>query len=125
MDETTKNKLKKRLLAEKKRVEEALHIVSDSTHETLSERGNQPIFPDYGDDNYTELEDNSPNEVADYAGNVGVTANLDDEINRINKALASIEEGTYGTCDVCGKEIDPKRLEVYPAATKCVKCIEK
>ncbi len=40
----------------------------------------------------------------------------------VNRALAKIDEGTYGLCDVCGKPIAPARLEALPAASLCVEC---
>ncbi len=39
----------------------------------------------------------------------------------IDRALAKLDEGTYGTCDVCGEPIPAGRLEALPWATRCVK----
>ena len=39
----------------------------------------------------------------------------------IDRALAKLDEGTYGTCDVCGEPIPEGRLEALPWATRCVK----
>lgn len=44
---------------------------------------------------------------------------------RITLALASIRKGTYGKCEVCGKAIEPARLEAMPTATKCMSCSNK
>jgi len=41
---------------------------------------------------------------------------------QIRKALAAINLGRYGKCEVCGKPIDKARLEAYPAATTCIEC---
>jgi DnaK suppressor protein len=38
----------------------------------------------------------------------------------IDRALAKVDEGTYGTCDVCGEPIPEGRLEALPWATRCV-----
>ena len=35
-------------------------------------------------------------------------------------ALARMDEGTYGICEVCGKEIPVARLEAVPHATLCI-----
>jgi DnaK suppressor protein len=43
-------------------------------------------------------------------------------ITEIDRALAKIEEGTYGTCDGCGRPIPPGRLEARPATALCVEC---
>ena len=43
-----------------------------------------------------------------------------DRLEKINAALQSIDEGTYGKCSVCGKEIEPQRLDAEPIATTCI-----
>jgi len=46
------------------------------------------------------------------------------EYKRIVNALQKIEDGTYGECIDCNKEIAPKRLRSYPNASRCVACQE-
>jgi RNA polymerase-binding protein DksA len=43
----------------------------------------------------------------------------------IDAALKRIEEGTYGTCGRCGKEIPVERLEVFPWASLCIEDARK
>lgn len=45
-----------------------------------------------------------------------------EELGNIEGALARIKDGTYGDCDECGNEIDYRRLEVQPTATRCIAC---
>ena len=45
-------------------------------------------------------------------------------LDKIHKALAKIEEGTFGVCEECGEEISVKRLEARPEATLCIRCKE-
>ncbi len=40
----------------------------------------------------------------------------------VDRALEKLADGTYGTCDNCGKEIPAARLEAMPAKTICVEC---
>jgi len=47
--------------------------------------------------------------------------NLRDLIERIDKALVKIDEGTYGLCDRCGKPIEKARLKALPYANLCLK----
>lgn len=47
-----------------------------------------------------------------------------DEYNRIAKALAMIEDGSYGICVDCQEPISEKRLKSYPNATRCITCQE-
>jgi DnaK suppressor protein len=44
---------------------------------------------------------------------------------RIADALARLEDGEYGICLSCGEPIALGRLEIDPAATRCVRCAEK
>jgi RNA polymerase-binding protein DksA len=43
----------------------------------------------------------------------------------INDAISRIEDGSYGTCEGCGKPIDHNRLQVVPQARLCLKCQEQ
>ena len=43
----------------------------------------------------------------------------------IEKALVRIEDGTYGKCRECGKEIPAERLEAYPWASLCIEDARK
>jgi len=42
----------------------------------------------------------------------------------IENALSRIENGTYGECEVCGKQIQEQRLEAVPYATLCMEHAE-
>jgi RNA polymerase-binding transcription factor DksA len=46
--------------------------------------------------------------------------NSEQVLSEINNALKRIEEGKYGTCTACGKDIAPERLDVYPWASLCI-----
>jgi DnaK suppressor protein len=38
----------------------------------------------------------------------------------VRRALVKLDDGTYGSCDVCGRPIPAGRLEALPWATLCV-----
>jgi DnaK suppressor protein len=38
------------------------------------------------------------------------------------RALARLNDGTYGVCERCGKPIGKLRLQAFPRATLCVSC---
>jgi len=43
-------------------------------------------------------------------------------INKIQRALNKIEEGTFGVCEDCGGEISEDRLNVRPFTSQCIRC---
>ena len=48
--------------------------------------------------------------------------NAEHVIERIDAALRRIDDGTYGTCERCGREIPEERLDARPWASFCVDC---
>jgi RNA polymerase-binding protein DksA len=54
-----------------------------------------------------------------------LAAKLVETLAEVEAALAKIDDGTYGTCEQCGKEIAPARLEAKPAARNCIDCASK
>jgi len=53
---------------------------------------------------------------------IGVGRSLETGLARTERALAKLDEGTYGTCDACGEAIPPKRLRAMPDSVLCVEC---
>jgi DnaK suppressor protein len=43
-------------------------------------------------------------------------------IQKIKEALDRIEDGSFGTCESCGKPISEKRLMARPMTTQCIDC---
>ena len=43
----------------------------------------------------------------------------------VQNALRKVDQGTYGRCDACGQEINPKRLLAQPQASLCLSCQAK
>ena len=42
------------------------------------------------------------------------------ELSDVEHALRRLDDGTYGTCEACGRPIDDNRLEAMPAARFCL-----
>jgi len=43
-------------------------------------------------------------------------------LNKVDDALARLEQSTYGNCFECGEEIAEKRLRALPFAVRCKDC---
>ena len=53
---------------------------------------------------------------------IGVGNSLLVTEEKLKRALAKLEEGSYGRCDRCGGPIAPGRLEVAPESALCIDC---
>ncbi len=45
-------------------------------------------------------------------------------MDKIDKALNKISDGSFGICEECEESIHAKRLEARPETTLCIKCKE-
>lgn len=97
-----------RLLAQKTHLESELGRFAKPTGKTGSF---ETQMEDLG-----KGEDESALEVEDYVDNLGVEATLEKELSDTLDALIKLDKGTYGICEVSGKEIGIERLKAYPAA---------
>ena len=76
----------------------------------------------------------SPEELADEVDlassdlNQSLTLRLRDRelalLQKIEEALAKIDNGTFGLCENCEEPIDVKRLDARPVAELCIRCKE-
>jgi RNA polymerase-binding transcription factor len=53
---------------------------------------------------------------------IGVGNSLVVTEEKLRRALAKVEEGSYGRCDRCGGPIAPARLEAAPESVLCIDC---
>jgi DnaK suppressor protein len=53
---------------------------------------------------------------------IGVGDSLEHGLERTERALAKLDEGSYGTCDTCGKPIPRGRLRAIPDSVLCLDC---
>ncbi|MCA1726598.1 MAG: TraR/DksA family transcriptional regulator [Actinobacteria bacterium] len=52
---------------------------------------------------------------------LSLTNNIRDLVEKVEKALARLDEGTFGFCTHCGKPIEKARLKALPYASLCIK----
>jgi RNA polymerase-binding protein DksA len=81
--------------------------------EVIEEDLRQPLDADFSE----QAVDLSDDEALE-----GIDDVLRTEIGQVRLALLRIENGTYGTCSRCGKNISRGRLEARPIATRCIDC---
>jgi RNA polymerase-binding protein DksA len=43
-------------------------------------------------------------------------------LNEVDSALRRLDEGTYGSCESCGRPISVGRLQARPIARTCIEC---
>lgn len=51
---------------------------------------------------------------------LSILEGIEAELADVEHALNRINDGTYGTCEACGRRIDEDRLEAVPAARFCL-----
>ncbi len=54
-----------------------------------------------------------------------VVNNEREKLAQIDRALARIEDGSYGTCESCGNPIGKMRAMAFPRATLCLTCKQR
>jgi RNA polymerase-binding protein DksA len=50
----------------------------------------------------------------------GLEEDAREQLRQVDKALARLEAGEYGRCEICGKEIPVERLQAVPWTTRCI-----
>lgn len=93
-------------------LEERRAELQSQLDELVADTDSSPEF----DENFAD----SAQVAAEMGENLALAANLRDQLDDVQSALARIAAGTYGRCEVCGKEISAARLEAMPATRYCI-----
>ncbi|MEA2002834.1 MAG: TraR/DksA C4-type zinc finger protein [Actinomycetota bacterium] len=56
---------------------------------------------------------------------LGIVDNVTKLLADVDQALAKVDDGTYGLCKACGKEIGAARMEFRPTSRYCVDCKQR
>lgn len=102
------NKLKARLLGDKDRLEKELEEISPNK---------MPAAPND--------EEEQADEVEEKVSRVAMAEVIRRRLRRIKEALGKMQSKTYGVCEICGKPIEEKLLEVDPESRYCIECKKK
>lgn len=87
-----------------------------------------PHNPDDYEAQFEEMgndESESTSEVVEFGLNLTLEKTLEKSLRDVNKALERIDNGTYGSCKYCNREIDVKRLKARPTSGACIACKTK
>lgn len=106
-------KYKSQLLQLKAKILHKLAETDEEVKEMVASKGYSQHQADEGSDDFDQA----------------IALQLSDEdrsiLRKIDRALEKIEEGTFGICEVCGKEISEKRLDAIPYAVTTLRCQEE
>lgn len=110
----------KKLSGRDKKIQDIRKKLLRQREELLSEAGlalnelpDENLFPELGDQASAEIDRNFMLRLK------GRERKL---LIKIDEAVEKIDGGTYGVCDVCGEEINIKRLDARPVTTMCIEC---
>jgi len=102
------------LLEERERVQHAIKHLSDDHDGSIEDEMDELAI----------ASDNHPGDVAsatlDREIDYSLGENSEQVLSEIDAALKRMDDGTYGTCTKCGKEIGEERLEARPWAALCI-----
>ena len=106
--------LRERLEAERDDLRAQLEELEESTFsaaqsDITGEMGFDEEYADAGTNTFEREKD------------LSLVNNLRDLMDRIDKALAKMDDGTYGLCARCGKPIEKARIKALPYANLCLK----
>lgn len=108
------DQIREKLVSEKQRLEAELSRMG------AGGGSEKPAWEEYG-----SSEEENAAEVTAYTDSLGLTYELENELKEINSALERIEQGRYGICGKCGKDIAEARLTARPMSIYCVECQER
>lgn len=102
------------LLGERERVSATIQHLHDDNAGTIEEETEEETYDNHLADSATA----TLNREIDYT----LEENSENVLTAIDEALERIENGTFGTCERCGKQIAEERLDAIPYANRCIDC---
>jgi len=106
--------LRKRLLDERVQLEKQLTTIEEASFSTSqSDLSGEVSFDDENADAGTFTFERERD--------LSIENNVRDLLQKIDKALTRMDEGTYGICVRCGRPIEKARLRALPYVELCIK----
>lgn len=112
MNREQMNKYKQMLVNEKNEIIDTIHRMEEGYEGSLQDSTNE-----------LSVYDNHPADLGTETFMQEQNVNLKDRekmiLTKIDLSLKNIEEGDYGRCIVCGKDIEEERLDIIPYTVTC------
>jgi len=106
--------LRERLLAEQAELQEQLTTIEEQSFAaSQSELSGEVSFDEENAD--------AGSFTFERERDLSIENNVRDLMRKIERALARMDEGTYGICSRCGKPIEKARLKALPYVDLCIK----
>ena len=106
------NELHKKLKIEHKRLEEELELLHNSASSSDERREGSPFGK----------REEEATETLELEKRLTMENRIRQDLVGVEHALRKFEEGTYGKCHECGKQIQIPRLKAVPHARLCIQC---
>jgi DnaK suppressor protein len=108
------DELRERLLSERTELEEQLTTIEEQSFSTSqSDLSGEVSFDEENADAGTFTFERERD--------LSIENNVRDLLGKIDRALARMDDGTYGLCSRCGKPIEKARLKALPYVDLCLK----
>lgn len=112
----------KKLIAEIRADLEAEHARLEEEVETIEREGHEALSDASGENNYRDHMADQGTATFNRELDMTLEENAREALAAVHSAIERIDEGTYGICARCGKEIADERLKAMPTATLCITC---
>ncbi|MGC2240301.1 MAG: TraR/DksA C4-type zinc finger protein [Acidimicrobiia bacterium] len=110
---STVERFRKRLEEERDRLQTLIDEYEQELEEARLSESSSDRSPDPGNAEASSAK-------LEYAKELSIEQNTLDLLDKVHRALERIQDGSYGTCEVCGKPIPMARLDVLPYTSFCV-----
>lgn len=108
---------RERLLARKEEIEQLIKNKQDDLMIPLIETTDElSMYDQHPADIASELYEREKDN--------GMLELLEFELEKVNDAVDKLNKGTYGTCEMCKREIEPARLKRVVNTTLCASCAQ-
>jgi RNA polymerase-binding protein DksA len=106
--------LRERLVTERAELQDQLTTIEDGTFATTQ----SDLSGDVGLDDESA---DAGSATFEREKDLSIENNVRDLMQKIDRALKRIDEGTFGICDRCGKPIEKARVKALPYVDLCIK----